>query len=355
MSHPNFSTIRTQLANHLREEICRGRWTDTMPGRDRLAKELGINRKTVEAALNILEKDGLLVSQGPGRRRRIALPKGGLEVPPLRVAILRYGTPEGEDYHVRLRQYLSDAGHEVLMPGQSYLKQRLGSSRLARMVRETEADAWVVIAGSREELEWFTQRPEPVFTLFGARRGLPIAGCGPDHEPAMLTAVRRLVSLGHRRIALLVREAHRRLPLERVTQSFLDELETQGIATSSYNLPEWQETPEGLRQCLDSLFKTTPPSALIIDEPFLFAATQQHLTRRGFHVPEHVSMVCIDSDPTFEWFHPSVAHLAWDQDQVLKRVLRWTNNVASGKDDRRQSYTKAKFVDGGTVGVAPKS
>ncbi len=352
MSRPNFSPIRTQLADHLREEISRGRWTGTMPGRDGLAAELGINRKTVEAALKLLEKEGLLVSQGPGRRRRIVLPKGGLEAPPLRVAILRYGTSEGSDYRARLRQLLSDGGHEVLLPGQSFLKPRMGSSRLAQVVQETAADAWVVMAGSREELEWFAERPEPVFALFGTRRGLPMAGAGPDHVPAMLTAVRRVVSLGHRRIVLLVREAHRIPPLGKFTQCFLDELEAQGIATSRYNLPEWQESPEGLRQCLDSLFQTTPPSALIIDEPFLFAAAQQHLARRGLHAPDQVSLVCIGPDPTFDWFHPSVAHLAWDQDQVLKRVLRWTNDVASGKDDRRQSFTKARFVDGGTVGAA---
>lgn len=353
MSQPSFSPIRNQLAEHLREEISRGRWTGTIPGRNALAAELGMNRKTVESALNILGKEGLLVSEGPGRRRRIVLPKGGLEAPPLRVAILRHGSTEGSDYHVRLRQLLSDAGHEVRMPRNTSTPLSMGEGRLARLVEKASADAWVVLGGSREVLEWFAKRPEPVFALFGARRGLPIAGGGPDHVPAMLAAVRRLVSLGHRRMVLLVRDTHRGIPLGKFSQSFLDELETQGIATSRYNLPEWQETPEGVRRCLDSLFKTTPPSALIIDEPFLFAAVQHYLARRGIHAPDQVSLVCIDPDPTFEWFHPSVAHLAWDQDQVLRRVKRWTHKVASGKDDRAQSFTKARFVDGGTVGAVP--
>jgi hypothetical protein len=34
-------------------------------------------------------------------------------------------------------------------------------------------------------------------------------------------------------------------------------------------------------------------------------------------------------------------------------VVRWTTNVARSKEDRRQSLTKAEFIEGGTVGVAP--
>jgi len=37
---------------------------------------------------------------------------------------------------------------------------------------------------------------------------------------------------------------------------------------------------------------------------------------------------------------------------VLRRVVRWAGNVARGKADGRQSFTKAEFVDGGTVGPA---
>jgi hypothetical protein len=38
---------------------------------------------------------------------------------------------------------------------------------------------------------------------------------------------------------------------------------------------------------------------------------------------------------------------------VVNRIVRWANNVARSKDDRRKTLTKAEFVDGGTVGVAP--
>ena len=59
----------------------------------------------------------------------------------------------------------------------------------------------------------------------------------------------------------------------------------------------------------------------------------------------------IHDDWSFEWCRPTVAYIRWDYRLVRRRVVRWANNVAHGKEDRRQSFTKAEFVAGGTVGA----
>ena len=66
----------------------------TMPGVNPLVEELGVNHKTVEAALRMLEDEGLLVNQGRGRQRRIALPENHAP-PALRVGILVFDSPAG--------------------------------------------------------------------------------------------------------------------------------------------------------------------------------------------------------------------------------------------------------------------
>ena len=100
---------------------------------------------------------------------------------------------------------------------------------------------------------------------------------------------------------------------------------------------------------LDEQFRVTPPTAPLIDEAFLFHAAKDHLTQRGILSPDHVSLICTDVDRSFEWCRPTVAHIHWDSRLVGRRVVRWANNVARGKDDRRQSFTKAEFIEGGTV------
>ena len=61
-----------QVAAHLREEILRGGFGDALPGVNPLSTRLVVNRKTVDAALRLLEKEGLLVSQGSGRKRELS-------------------------------------------------------------------------------------------------------------------------------------------------------------------------------------------------------------------------------------------------------------------------------------------
>jgi DNA-binding GntR family transcriptional regulator len=69
----HFLSHAQQLAAHLRSEILQGKWSDSMPGILLLEKELGVNRNTIDAALKLLEKEGLLKGQGPGCKRRIVL------------------------------------------------------------------------------------------------------------------------------------------------------------------------------------------------------------------------------------------------------------------------------------------
>ena len=135
-------------------------------------------------------------------------------------------------------------------------------------------------------------------------------------------------------------------------RAVLEEMAEHGLATGPYNLPDWDDTPEGFLRILDGLFSVTPPTALIIDEPFLFHAAKHHLAQRGIVAPAQVSLICTDPDPTFAWCRPSIAHLHWDSRPVVRRTVRWVNNMAQGKDDQGQTLTKIELVEGGTIGTA---
>ena len=53
-----FSSITEQVTSHLRQELAKGRWLTTVPGRNSLSAELGVSHKTVESALQNLEAEG---------------------------------------------------------------------------------------------------------------------------------------------------------------------------------------------------------------------------------------------------------------------------------------------------------
>lgn len=353
MSSVRFLSISEQVAEHLRGELLRGRWGELLPGLPQLAKELEVDSKTVTVAMRLLEKQGLLVPQGVGKRRKIVVPKDARTPPKLRIAILNHEPLAlTEGYMIELQHLLRQAGHEAFFTDKGLVELRMNGGRVEQVVRQTDADAWVVVSGSREVLGWFVKQGIPAFALFGRRRGLPIASVGPDKVQTYRDIVRRLGELGHRRIVLLALKS-RRLPEPGASErAFLEEMVAQGIPTSPYNLPDWEGSPEGLQSVLDSLFHVTPPTALLIDEANLFHAVKHHLSRRGIEAPEDVSLICTDPDRTFIWCRPTIAHIAWDNLQVVRRVVRWATHVSRGKNDIRQSLTPARLVEGGTIGPA---
>lgn len=315
---------------------------------------LGVGRNTIKAALRQLEEEGLLVGKGAGHQRRIELPKNHKRTA-LRIRILHYdGIDRASPENVELLARLQEAGFAVSFANKSLKDLGMQVARVARFVADQPADAWVVSAGSHEVLEWFASQPVPAIAMFGVFSALPIAAACPRKTPEMVAAVRQLVSLGHRRIVMLAHKERRKPHLGIFERNFLNELEAQGLPTGAYNLPDWEDSSAGLGACLESLFQHTPPSALIIGDAPLFMRVQQFLARRGLMVPERVSLLCTDSDPGFAWCDPAISHIRWDYRPVVRRVLRWADNVANGREDKRQTLFEAEFVEGRTIGPAKR-
>ena len=352
MSSLHIASAAEQVANHLREQLIRKVWVGTMPGGEGLARHLGVGRMTIEAALSMLENEGLLVPQGPRRRRKIMLPEDLANPPGFRVAILCYEqSDQSQDYLTNCKNKLEAAGHTVFYAPSHLTELKMDVRRIARMVKKTEADAWVVLGGTREVLQWFMQQKTPVFADSGRRRRLKIAGIGPDHVPALTEATRRLIDLGHQRIVLLD-SLYKVSEPGTIGAAFLDALSAAGITTSSYNMPGWEGGLEGLYAYLDSSFQRTSPTAIIAGSASTYFATQSFLVNRGIRVPQDLSLICVDNDPYFSQCQPSVSHIRWSSQPVANRIVRWVRNISEGKEDTRQTMIKAEFVEGGTIGRA---
>jgi DNA-binding LacI/PurR family transcriptional regulator len=355
MAKEAFSSRTDQVTDLLRRGMVEGHWRETLPGRNRLATEFRCSHSTVEEAMQRLAKEGLLVSQGAGRRRRILLPKGAAKPRSLRVMILLYEESDRKASElVDLLHQLMDTGHDAIFADRTLRDLGMEVKRIARFVEKTGADAWVVMAGSRDVLNWFAGRNTPSFALFGRNTRSPLASISLQKSEALLELADHLVDQGHRRIVILAREERRRPIPALLEQLFLDRLEERGIPTGTYNLPDWGDSPKGFHRIFDSLFKSTPPTALIVDQPSLCMAVLQHLSRFGIAAPDDVSLACTDQSEFFEWCDPGISHLAWETRPVIKRVVEWANNISRGKDDRRKSTSMTKIVLGGTIGPVPK-
>ena len=343
-----------QVAWQLKEQIANGQLQGALPGVARFSKSLGVNAKTLVSALEILEKEGVVVNQGPRRKRLVDSSK----IKPnkqgqIRLCILLYEPSDRRSVNLmEIQHALTDWGHLVSYAEKSLFELKMKLPLVKEMVAQKDFDAWIVVSGSFEILEWFSQQKTPAFALFGRRHNIPIPSIGPKLDVALTEGVNCLIEQGHQRIVKICRIERRKPTPGQLERKFLKVLTHANIPTGDYNLPDWEETAEGLQELLKSLFQVTPPTALIVDEASMLFGILQFLGEHGLQSPRDVSLLCIERDPKFDWCQTSVACLDWDIAMAIRRIVKWTENVGNGISDLRRSSTPAKFVNGGTIGPA---
>jgi DNA-binding LacI/PurR family transcriptional regulator len=345
-----------QLADFLRMQIQERQWTETMPGESWLVSKLQVGCETVRAAMMQLESEGILSPCGQGKRRQLTLNRDAFARRNIRVRIFLFEKIDRGrlDSSILIAELLA-AGIDADFTSKSLKELDMKVNRVARYVKENPADAWVVCAASREVIEWFAEQSTPAMAMYGSSHGLKIAAAYPMMIPGQTTAVRRLIELKHKRIVMLAREERRKPKPSLPEQAFLDELESAGIKTGDYNLPDWEESRDGLRHLVDELLRFSPPTAFIFQEAEIYIAVKSHLADKGFIAPRDISLVVADSDPSFAWCHPIPSHICWDYRPVVRLVVQWVKRLAQGKADQRKISVASRFVEGGTIGPAFQS
>jgi DNA-binding LacI/PurR family transcriptional regulator len=341
-----------QVADFLRDRIVSDHIQGNMPGVHALAEELGVHHTTAAEALGQLEREGYLKGAGPGRKRQILITENA-SVVGFRVGLLIY---EPEDicaqYFNELRHCLDQAGHISVMADKSLVELNFEVKRLKRIVRPVKADVWIVIAATRDVQAWFVEQKIPVFALFGYSQTEGVARTGPMKGPQLREIIQRLAQLNHKRIVLLIAEQQQVNHPTSLVHAFLDELKLQGLPSGSYNLPYWKHHKGSLQNCLKASFQVTPPTALIMDDPMLVPAVLQFLNEHKLTIPGDVSLICLDGFPSFKWMDPPIYRLETDIQKSIRHAVRWVDRVAMGKGDSRKHNTKAKLIEGGSIGPA---
>jgi DNA-binding LacI/PurR family transcriptional regulator len=350
-----------QTVFHLREGFRAGRWSGKLPGVLRLADELVVSKKIVREALVLLEDEGWIKSAGAGCARRVTGGPGGPGDPGgrrlLRVAVLFHDSMENLLSHTtRLmfgaRRKIEAAGHVCVFESTSIVSMGSHPSRLAKLLEAEQADAWIVVGAPKDVLEWFVARQVPVLAFGGRFQDLPVACCATSIGAGIRSAMDLLRHYGHRRVSLMVTDILKQPKPVPSVDLFHSILREWGVTPSEYHLPSYEETTEGIQQCMGKLFQVTPPTALLVLDPSHCASALAFLTMRGLRVPRDVSLVCMMPDPVLRMWSPPLAHFEWPLQKHINRITRWVDGVVKGQVDQRQRILDVTFVPGGSIGPA---
>lgn len=359
MQHLRRASLVEQTANHLRQGFLDGRWVGKLPGEAKLASELGVSRDTVHVALKSLENEGVLAPASLGKPRRILSARERTsEQRILRIGWFANTRLDEENSHsqelfLRIKNAVEAVGYVFVLAEKSIEELGNDVTRVAKFIQGQAADAWIVYSGTREVLAWLATMPVPVLAIGGRSKGLPLATARTDLSSAINHIVDSLVEQGHRRIVLVSLPLWRQPSPAPAAQAFLNRLEHHRLRSSTdYNLPEWNETPEGMNELLESLFFATPPTALLLSEPMYVLPIFTFLASRGLRVPQHVSVISLMPDPVLRLNRLPLAHLDWPILPHVHRAISWLDSVVRGDSDRNEVIFHATFVPAGTIAPA---
>jgi LacI family transcriptional regulator len=160
----------------------------------------------------------------------------------------------------------------------------------------------------------------PVIFYNNDLRGLPADRVFVENRKASHRAVRHLLDLGHRRIAILSGEQHDSSGLERYL-GYVDALGERGIPVDpQYVIPgRWSMLggAEGVQRLLEL---KKPPTAIFSASYPMTVGALKGLKEHGVKVPSEMSLVSFDDVPLFGLHEPGITAVAQPVESMAEAI-----------------------------------
>lgn len=325
MPRPIFRTsLVSQVADRLREDLAAGRWRTWLPSERALVRELAVGRNTIRRALAELVRAKVLrVETGRGyrieatlwRRRRGTRGAGivGLIVPqPL--GNLRPGLVQWIDL---LREQLAETGERLLLHVESACYSRKPDNALRRLVERDPAACWVAVLSTEPMQRWLLEHRLPVVIAGSNFPGIDLPSVDSDYRAIGRHAAGTLFRRGHRRLGLMLNRIQSAGDRETVVgfAEAVRELGRGAVAT----LRHTGVTRAEVVQVLESLLvESEAPTGLVIANPHCYLAASSYLLTRRRGAP--VALISRDDDPFLNFVSPAPARYHFDP-QVFGRAI----------------------------------
>ncbi len=175
-----------------------------------------------------------------------------------------------------------------------------------------------------------------------------------DHGAGLRDAVRYLVSLGHRRIALIAGTAHQRGSRVRI-QTFDDEIAQLGIrGDPALCRAEEMTVEDGYRAVGDVLALADPPTAIIAGNNQLFAGLFAAIRDLGLRIPDDLSVVACEETELTVLHNPPLDVVRRDMDELGRTAAELLlDRMDAPRRRPRQVVLPTTFEARGSSGTPP--
>ena len=193
------------LADHLRECIHRGEVLEPLPGTRAWSRTLGVDRKTLDRALGILRREGLVTVQARGYRLNRSAIKRVIRTATPRVVYMLYYARHFQNLHVA-RDWVFLLLERLHEHGIRLHLERCGDVRLRTLAHRKQQpnELFYLTTFNRRHQLLFAQARKSALVLGSPARGVGLPYITPDPISSVTHATQLLLRSGFRRLHLLL-------------------------------------------------------------------------------------------------------------------------------------------------------
>ncbi|MFD2157670.1 substrate-binding domain-containing protein [Rubritalea tangerina] len=313
-----------QAAEHIKKLIEVGHFSTTLPSERQLADQLLVSRNCVRDALEILTNEKVLAPSEPSKRRQILIDSETPSQQKIERCIIITPTPEHKAPSkllvqvAKLRNLLAPSHVDVSIRSPRAFRRKDPSDELCQIVEENPNTVWVLHQCPESFQLWFqaAQLPTLVFGTIFPSVNLP--SIDSDHTATARHAAGQLIRLGHKHISLVIPRTtlagaqNAEVGIQQAIEQTQHEVSST-ILRHDFNVPR-------LTTALDKVYRSaTPPTAFIIQNHHHFLTVYSHLLSLGLKIPQHVSLISMVDDHSFEYLTPTPASYS-TQDKLVKSL-----------------------------------
>ncbi len=353
---PQKSSLVSQCAAIIREQIRIGEWKDWLPSERYLTEKLRVSRNTVRFALLELKEAEVVESvRGKGYRITMEEQEGENRSTEKTIGILApEPTEQARPYIVleieSLRALGARMGFKVgLFSGKHYFGANCGRN-LERLTSSQKCDCWILVFSNARVQRWFSARRIHCVVSGHCDPSIKLPCVSADFRALATHAAGRMLSLGHRRICY-VQGAVANPGSREVANAFEEAVaKSKGGAAKLMVVTcesDVAAVVRSLKRVMDGDFH---PTAFFVLNPMMFLTVFSFLSRQGVRIPEDVSLVTTFGDPFLAHLTPEPTRYVYDIKNWGTLILEQVRElVEKGSVSRRSDSLMPDFVKGGSL------
>lgn len=357
---PQRSSLVAQAVGILSKRLRQGEWAEYLPSERSLCEELQISRKTLRAALDVLQRQGWLAVRG-SRRRIIAIRPARTPRRETTGRVLILGATPLDVVHQRFTIVLEELQRQLHRAGLDMhisISPRFGlhecERTLSKVVGQMPADCWILWSVQPETHRWCAERGLPAVVFGSCEADVRLPSVDIDNAAAAQHAVDLLRAKGHRNIALLILRSEV-VGYHEIESGFTSASQKAARGMVVSRVVYHNGTVDVICRALTSLFQgDSPPTAVVVSDALEVLTALGQLSRMGLRVPADVSVISFGDDPCLRYVIPVVSRYALDPFAFARHLSQLVLETARGEARHPKPLRiMPRFVSGESV-AAPR-